>query len=106
MRVVYDGPSALEAAAVFHPEAILVDIAMPKGMDGYELMRRLRTQPELQHTLFIAVTGYGQQEDHRRSHQAGFAAHLVKPLDLNILQELLSQVQAGNDTNPAKTSQS
>jgi CheY-like chemotaxis protein len=71
---------------------VLLDIGLPKGMDGYELTRRLRTLPELRDTLFIAVTGYGQQQDRLRSSDAGFAAHLVKPLDLGVLQDLLAQV--------------
>jgi PAS domain S-box-containing protein len=93
VQIAHDGPAALAAAAVFHPEVVLLDIGLPKGMDGYELTRQLRTLPELQNTLFIDVTGYGQEQDRLRSNQAGFAAHLVKPVDLGVLQDLLAQVQ-------------
>jgi len=94
VRVVYDGPSALEAALAFRPEVVLMDIGLPLGMDGHEVAQRLRTLPEMQKTLFVALTGYGQEEDRVRSSQAGFAAHLIKPVDLNALQELLAKAPA------------
>ena len=59
VRVVHDGPAALEVAPAFCPEVVLLDIGLPKGMNGYELTRRLRTLPQLQGTLFLAVSGYG-----------------------------------------------
>jgi PAS domain S-box-containing protein len=80
--IAHDGPMALEVARTFHPEIVLVDIGLPV-MDGYELARRLRG---LQDGLrLIAVTGYGQQCDRDRSRQAGFDAHLVKPVSLDVL---------------------
>jgi CheY-like chemotaxis protein len=78
-RVAYDGPSALEVAAEFDPEIALVDIGLPI-MDGYELARRLRGDPRFGAIRLIAITGYGQEEDRRRSFEAGFDAHLVKPV--------------------------
>jgi signal transduction histidine kinase len=84
VRVAHNGPAALEAVGDFEPEVVLLDIGLP-GMDGYEVARRLRRQPALKDLLLVALTGYGQDEDRRRSHEAGFNLHLVKPLDLDVL---------------------
>jgi two-component system CheB/CheR fusion protein len=92
VRTAYDGPSALAAAAVHRPEAVLLDIGLPKGMDGYEVARRLRRQQGLEGVLLVAVTGYGQDEDRRRTREAGFDAHLVKPVEL---EEIRQQLKAG-----------
>ncbi len=88
VRAVFDGPTALDAARSFHPDVILLDIGLPR-MDGYEVARRLRDQPELSHTCLVALTGYGRDEDRRRSEQAGFDFHLVKPVEPTVLQEML-----------------
>ena len=95
VRTAHDGPAALEAAEAFRPEAVLLDIGLP-GMDGYEVARRLRQQAGLNNTFLVAVTGYGQDEDRRRAEEAGFDAHLVKPADPVVLQQLL----AGLEMNP------
>jgi len=92
-RAVYDGPSALEAAADFRPDIILLDIGLPRGMDGYEVARRLRDIPGLEDAILVALTGYGQEQDRERSRRAGMAAHLVKPVDLLLLHDLLQQVR-------------
>ena len=89
VRIAHDGPSALEAAEAFLPDIVLLDIGMP-GMDGYEVARRLRRTPALKHALLVAQTGWGQEEDRRRSEQAGFDHHLVKPVDLAVLASLLA----------------
>jgi signal transduction histidine kinase/CheY-like chemotaxis protein len=89
VRVAYDGPSGLEAAKAFQPDVILLDIGLP-GMSGYELARRLRAQPGLEKALFVATTGYGTHEDKRRAYDAGFQAHLTKPVDPAALQALLA----------------
>jgi two-component system CheB/CheR fusion protein len=68
---------------------VFLDIGLP-GMDGLEVCRNLRRQPGLEQTLVIALTGYGQDDDRRRSQEAGFNAHLVKPVDLSILREVLA----------------
>jgi signal transduction histidine kinase/CheY-like chemotaxis protein len=82
VAVSHDGPGALLAARDFRPEVGILDIGLPV-MDGYELGRRLREEvPEI---CLIALTGYGQEADRRRSHDAGFAAHLVKPVELGAL---------------------
>jgi signal transduction histidine kinase/DNA-binding response OmpR family regulator len=92
-RVCHDGPSAVAAAAEFRPEAVLLDIGLP-GMDGYEVARRLRAEPAMPRALLIALTGYGQLEDQRRAHEAGFDHHLVKPADLDALAALLASPAA------------
>jgi signal transduction histidine kinase/DNA-binding response OmpR family regulator len=86
----HDGPSALELAPVYHPEVVLLDIGLP-GMDGYEVARRLKQQPGLDSVCLAAITGYGQESDRTRSRAAGFQYHLVKPVDLNALQDMLAR---------------
>ncbi len=76
-----DGPAAIEMARAFHPEAVLLDIGLP-GMDGYEVASRLRSQEGMSSLILVAISGYGQEEDQRRSLEAGFDFHLVKPIDL------------------------
>lgn len=85
----YDGPSALGVAPTMRPDIALLDIGLPV-MDGYELARRLRDMPELEGVKLIAVTGYGQESDRQRSLAAGFDDHLVKPLRLEKLEEILA----------------
>jgi signal transduction histidine kinase/CheY-like chemotaxis protein len=92
VRVAHDGPSALELATSYHPDMVFLDIGMP-GMDGYEVARRLRQQPGLENTVLAALTGWGQQEDRRRSKEAGFNHHLVKPLEPKTLEELLVELR-------------
>jgi signal transduction histidine kinase len=91
--VAHDGPTALAAAAVFKPHVALLDIGLPV-MDGYELARRLREQPDLGKTLLFAITGYGQESDRERSRDAGFQEHLVKPIDLAYLASLIDTARA------------
>ena len=87
-RSSFDGPSALTAAGEFDPHAIVLDIGMP-GMDGLEVARRLRAQPDTRDTLLIALTGWDKEEDRSRSRAAGFDHHLAKPVQLSVLQQLL-----------------
>jgi two-component system CheB/CheR fusion protein len=94
VRTAGDGPAALEAAAAFRPDVVLLDIGLP-GMDGYEVARRMRDQAGLKETLLVAVTGYGQEEDRRRAEQAGFDAHLTKPAHPNELLAVLLREPAG-----------
>jgi CheY-like chemotaxis protein len=93
VAVAHDGAAALPVAAAQRPQIALLDIGLP-GMDGYELARRLRAQPGLGQTALVALTGWDQEEDRRRSQEAGFAHHLVKPVDLAALQELLAAAQS------------
>ncbi len=92
VRVAFNGPEALELAAVFRPEVVFLDIGMP-GMDGYEVARRLRALPQLGEVVLVAQTGWGQEEDRRRSREAGFDQHLVKPTDPAALRSLLTALQ-------------
>jgi PAS domain S-box-containing protein len=78
--VAHDGASALREARDQRPDVVLLDIGLP-GADGYEVARALRREPGLEGTLLVAVTGYGREEDRRRSKEAGFERHLVKPID-------------------------
>ena len=96
VRVEYDGPAALDTFGTYQPEIVLLDIGMP-GMDGFEVARRLRQRPESQQVTLIALTGWGQEKDRRNSHAAGFDHHLVKPVDIDALQGLLTTVHAAAD---------
>lgn len=89
VRTAGDGQSALDAAEEFLPDVVLMDLGMPK-MDGYEAARRMRQQPWGKSLTLVALTGWGQAEDRRRTREAGFDHHLVKPADANALQALLS----------------
>jgi two-component system, chemotaxis family, CheB/CheR fusion protein len=93
VHVAYDGPTGVTAAVEFRPDMALLDIGLPKGMDGYEVARRLRALPGLERLPVVALTGYGRVEDRLRSGQAGFMAHLVKPVDPSELRALLAQVR-------------
>ena len=91
VQMAHDGASALEAAQTFRPALILLDIGMP-GMDGYEVARRIRVTPGLEKTILAALTGWGQEEDRRRTAEAGFDHHLVKPLASNALESVLAEL--------------
>ena len=93
VEVAYDGPGALEVARTFRPEVVLLDIGLP-GMSGYEVAERLRSGPETGGALLIALTGWGQEEDRRRSKAAGIDLHLVKPVDLDAMQDLLLRAES------------
>jgi CheY-like chemotaxis protein len=86
-----NGALALESAERNLPEVALLDIGMPK-LDGYEVARRIRAQPWGRGITLVALTGWGQDSDRRRSGEAGFDSHLVKPLDLDKLTELLGRL--------------
>jgi two-component system CheB/CheR fusion protein len=86
-----NGAAALESAALHMPEVALLDIGMPL-VDGYEVARRIRSQEWGKTITLVALTGWGQESDRRRSVEAGFDAHLVKPLDLDKLAAILAQL--------------
>lgn len=88
VRTAYDGEAALEVLRTYKPSVALLDLGMP-CMDGFEVARRARREPHGRDVTLIALTGWGQEEDRRRSREAGFDHHLVKPVDLEALQELL-----------------
>jgi CheY-like chemotaxis protein len=88
--VEHRSPQALERARKEVPQVCLLDIGLPE-MDGLELARRLRAQPETAHVLLIAVTGYGQDQDRKETLAAGFDHHLVKPVDMEKLAAILAE---------------
>jgi PAS domain S-box-containing protein len=90
-RVSHDGAAALHAVESFDPDIALLDIGLPV-MDGYELARRLRQKKKISRVPMIAVTGYGQESDRERSRAAGFAGHLVKPVDIDALQSMMERL--------------
>jgi two-component system CheB/CheR fusion protein len=89
VRRAHDGPGALTAADAFRPDAVFLDLGLP-GMDGYEVARRLRLRANDSRPLLVAVSGYGRDEDRRRSRMAGFDHHLVKPAELSVLRSALA----------------
>ena len=93
VMVVHDGKSALAALKTFRPAVILLDLGMPE-MNGLEVARRVREDPEHKGMTLVALTGWGQREDRRRTHEAGFDYHLVKPADVSTLQSILSLREA------------
>ena len=89
VHVVHGGREALEAMRHFRPAVVLLDLGMPH-MDGLEVARRMREDPEMRNATLVALTGWGQREDRRRTGEAGFDYHLVKPADVRTLQSILS----------------
>ena len=90
-HLAYDGEAAVDAASTFHPDVILLDIGLPK-LNGYEVCRRIRTQLPGRDIVIIAITGWGQDEDRRKSQDAGFNGHLVKPAAYADLVKLLDEL--------------
>jgi PAS domain S-box-containing protein len=90
VQIAHDGRAALEAARETVPEIVLLDISMP-GFDGHEVVRRLRQDPVFQKVRFAAITGLGRPEDVRKSREAGFDEHLVKPVSPEVLQLMLQR---------------
>jgi CheY-like chemotaxis protein/anti-sigma regulatory factor (Ser/Thr protein kinase) len=90
-----DGFSALETAAAFRPDLVLLDIGMPK-LNGYDVCRRMRREPWGAGVLIVAVTGWGQDADKRRAREAGFDLHLTKPMDPAAVAVLLESAPAGS----------
>jgi PAS domain S-box-containing protein len=93
-RVVHDGIEALEEAELFHPDIVLLDLGMPR-LDGYETARRIASRHWAAATRIVAVTGWGQEADRQRAREAGFHRHLVKPVDLGALREIMSDGLGG-----------
>ncbi|MFL6198029.1 MAG: ATP-binding protein [Thermoanaerobaculia bacterium] len=99
VRMVHDGLAALDAAREQHPEVVLLDIGLP-GLDGYQVAKRLREDPSMDGALLVAMTGYGQPEDRRRSREAGIHHHFVKPVEPFVLRTLLSNLGAPVASGP------
>jgi signal transduction histidine kinase/ActR/RegA family two-component response regulator len=91
-RVAYSGAVALESAREFRPDVVICDIGLPE-MDGHEIARRLRRDPDIAPATLIAMTGWGAEGEVRRTRESGFDFHLVKPVDANALLELLSHME-------------
>lgn len=91
VEVVHDGQSALDAAKTFSPDVVLMDLGLP-GINGFETAHALRAMPEMRGALLIAVSGYAQDEDRRRSAREGFDNHLQKPVEL---QQILDAIRGG-----------
>jgi PAS domain S-box-containing protein len=100
VRAVNDGPAALDALRAFRPAVVLMDLGMP-GMDGYEVARQVRREAEFRDVTLIALTGWGQEEDRRRTLEAGFDHHLVKPVDLDALRGLLDALASRKSVDSA-----
>jgi CheY-like chemotaxis protein/two-component sensor histidine kinase len=95
VRVAYDGAEGLAEAARFRPDAVVCDIGMP-GLSGLEVARRLRADPALRAARLVAATGWGQDDDRRRSREAGFDRHLTKPIDPADLHQALTATADGS----------
>jgi PAS domain S-box-containing protein len=91
VRIAHDGADALEAVPSFQPSLVLLDLGMP-GMNGYEVARRIRELPQFQRATLVALTGWGQENDRRRTREAGFDHHLLKPVDREALEVLLADL--------------
>ena len=94
VHIAYNGHDALTAVASYQPAVVLLDIGMP-GMDGYEVVRRIREQPAARDITVIALTGWGLEADRKRTQSAGFDFHLIKPADVNALETLLVSLKDG-----------
>ncbi len=93
VHTCYDGLAAIEAVRTFRPQVALVDIGLPT-IDGYEAARRIRETAEGKAIVLVAITGWGQEEDRRRSAQAGFDRHITKPVELRELESVLAALVA------------
>ena len=89
VEIAHDGPAALKTATSFQPEAVLLDIGLP-GLDGFQVAGELRRRQSTASALIVALTGYGQEDDQRRSREAGFDHHLIKPVDPQVIYDLLA----------------
>lgn len=95
VQTAHDGQQAVDLATTFLPDVMLLDIGMPT-MDGYEAAQLLRKNPDLDKLVLVALTGWGQEDDKRRSEEAGFDHHVTKPIDLAVLQSLLKPLSCDN----------
>jgi CheY-like chemotaxis protein len=91
VQMAHDGPTAIQAAIDYRPDLMLLDIGLP-GLNGYEVAKRIRQQPDLKNVVLVALTGYGREADRQISLQAGFNQHLVKPARFDQLQEILATI--------------
>jgi CheY-like chemotaxis protein len=99
VQVAPDGPTGLELLRAWRPDIALVDIGLP-GLDGYAFARAVRADPAIARTPLVALTGYGQPEDRRQAFEAGFDAHLVKPVQPEELRRILAAVTESRGNGP------
>jgi CheY-like chemotaxis protein len=93
-EVAPDGPAALEAVEANTPDVVLLDIGLPGWMDGWQVASRLQDWPTFKRPLVVALTGHGDDDDRRRSEEAGIDLHLMKPVDAGQLEKLLSRFRS------------
>jgi CheY-like chemotaxis protein len=91
-RTAFNGPDALSEARAFLPEVVFLDIGLP-GMSGYEVAQELRADPNLRDVVLVALTGWGAPEDRRKSKEAGFNHHLVKPVNVEDVESVLRSLE-------------
>jgi two-component system CheB/CheR fusion protein len=100
VRIAHEGLTAIKIAPEFQPSVVFLDIGLP-GMNGFEVARSLRALPETKACMLVAMTGYGQAEDHQRSLENGFDRHFVKPVDPSALHDLFASLNEGSAALPA-----
>ena len=101
-HIAHDGVEAIEAAEKLRPDVVLLDIGLPR-LNGYEVCHRLRKEPWAKNLVLVALTGWGQEEDRHRSREAGFDAHLVKPVDHDALLRLLASLPGVDRASSVET---
>jgi PAS domain S-box-containing protein len=99
VQLAHNGPDAITLGASYKPHIVLLDIGLP-GMSGYDVCEQMRRMPEFARTVFVAQTGWGQEQHRQRSKEAGFHHHLVKPVDMAMLQQLLDSLITGGQVPP------
>ena len=105
IRVVHSGEAALSEIGRFRPQGILLDLGMPT-MDGFETAEQIRAHPEFRDIALVAITGWGQDRDRQRTEEAGFVAHLIKPVNLDQLEAVLRRIAAGEFRSPRSRTRS
>jgi len=93
VQIAHDGVTGFKAAWTFRPDIVLLDVGLP-SMNGYEVARCLRREPETAKIFLVALTGYGREEDRRLSKEAGFNVHVLKPLGIDALRSILAQAES------------
>jgi CheY-like chemotaxis protein len=91
VQLAHNGPDAIKLAQSYKPHVVMLDIGLP-GMNGYDVCRKMREDPLLKNAVFIAQTGWSQSEHRKMSEEAGFSHHLVKPVDMDVLLDLLAGI--------------
>ena len=99
VHVAADGPHGIELACAVRPDLVLCDIGLSGEMSGYDVVRKLRHLPETAHAHIVAVTGYGQDEVRQRASEAGFHRHLVKPVSLAALNQIIVELPCNTATH-------